>query len=73
MLFPLVALIVLLIVGLVMDELRWSHVGLCLLFVVGALMVFAAFHWQPIIFTVVLAVMDIVLILVIFKGNIQIR
>ena len=73
MLFALVTFITLLIAGLVMDELRWSHVGLCLLFAAGALALFAMFHWQPNLYVAVLAVMDIVLILIIFKGNIGIR
>ena len=73
MLFALVAFIVLLIAGLVKDEVRWMHVGLYLLFAAGALITFVAFDWQPNFYTIVLAVMDIVLVLVVFKGDIQMR
>lgn len=73
MLFAFILFIGLLIAGRVKDELRWSHIALCLLIAVGALVAFAVFHWQPRLYMVVLAVMDIALVLIIFKSDIQIR
>jgi hypothetical protein len=73
MLFALVALIVLCVMGLHLEELRWSHVGLCILLAIGGLLLFAHFRWPPLAYTVVLAAIDIVLILVVFKGDIRIR
>jgi hypothetical protein len=73
MLLALIVFIMLLACGIFMQELRWMHVGMCLLLVVLAAALFATFHWQPIFYNAVLAGMDIVLILVIFKGDISIR
>jgi len=72
MLFALIAFIVLLIVGFAMDELTWSNIGLCVLIAVTMFIVFGIFQWPFLIYTVVLAVLDIVLVLVIFKGDISI-
>lgn len=73
MLIALIVFIVLLVFGINMDELRWRHVGLCLLLAASALVMIVVFQWQFIIFSSVLAVMDVVLVLVIFKGDIRIR
>jgi len=73
MLFALVALIVLLVIGLYLGELRASHVVFCLAVAAGGLFVFYQFKWPLLAYTAVLAAVDVVLILVIFKGDIRIR
>ena len=73
MFFALIAFIVLLVFGILMDELRWPHVGLCLFLAAGAFVVIELFQWSPIVFFSVLAMMDAVLVIVIFKGDIKIR
>ena len=73
MLIALIVFIVLLVFGINMGELRLSHAGLCLLFAAVALATIVAFQWPFVIFSSVLAVMDVVLVLVIFKGDIRIR
>jgi len=73
MLLALIVFFMLLACGIYMQELHWVHVGMCLLLVVLVAGLFVTFHWQPIFYNVVLVGMDIVLILVIFKGDITIR
>lgn len=73
MLFALVALIVLLILGLYLGELRASHILSCLAVAAGGFFVFAQLRWPFLAYTAVLAAIDLVLILVIFKGDIKIR
>lgn len=73
MLFALVALVFLLIVGVYLGELRASHVLLWLAVAVVGLFVFYHLGWPFGAYTVVLATIDVVLILVIFKGDIRIR
>ena len=73
MLFAPIVFIVLLVFGIVMGELTWAHVGLCLLLAAIAFVMIAALRWPFIVYFSSLAVMDIVLVLVIFKGDIQIR
>jgi len=72
MLIALIAFFVLLVFGINMGELRLSHVGLCLLFAVVTLVTIAALQWPFIIFSSILAMMDVFLVLVIFKGDIRI-
>ena len=73
MLLVLFIFIGLLIVGRIKDELRWSHVATCLCVALGFLTAFIKFGWQPSFYIAVLAVLDIILLLVVFKGDIQIR
>ncbi len=73
MLIALIAFFVLLAFGINMGELRLSHAGLCLLFAVVTLAMIAALQWPFIIFSSILAMMDVFLVLVIFKGDIRIR
>lgn len=73
MLFALVALVVLLMIGLYLSELRASHVVICLAIAAGGLFVFHELRWPFLAYTAVLAAIDVVLILVIFKGDIRIR
>lgn len=72
MLSVFIIFIGLLVTGLYLQELRWSHVALCFLIALGAVVPFAVFHWHSIIYTAVLGVIDVVLVLVVFKDNIQI-
>ena len=73
MLSALVAMIVLLILGLYLGELRGSHVVLCLAIAVGGVFVFYQLRWPFLAYTAVLGLIDVILILVIFKGDIRIR
>ena len=73
MLLVLFVFIGLLIVGRVKDELRWSHVAVCLCLALGALTAFIKFGWQPNFYIAVLGILDVILLLVVFKGDIQIR
>ncbi|HWB58835.1 MAG TPA: hypothetical protein VG733_05055 [Chthoniobacteraceae bacterium] len=62
----------LLVAGLVKEELGWRSVFLWL--VVGAALfgVFVAFRWQPYFLLAAYALLDIILVFVVFKGDIQI-
>lgn len=73
MLLVLFVFIGLLIVGRVKDELSWSQIGVYLFLAVGALAAFIGFRWEPNLYIAVLGVLDVVLLLVVFKGDIQIR
>jgi uncharacterized membrane protein len=70
---PLVAFIILLVAGWIKDELSWLQIGLLLLFVVRALGVFAALQWQTSFYIALIALIDVVLVLTIFKGDIHLR
>lgn len=72
MLLSLIAFVVLLAFGISLGELELSHVGLCLAVAVGALLVIVACGWPGVVFFSILAVMDAVLVVVIFKGDIRI-
>ncbi len=72
MLTSFILFIGLLIAGRMMDELQWYHIALCVLIAVGALLAFPFLHWQSNLGMAVLSVMNVVLILIIFKGDIQI-
>jgi len=71
MLFALIAMVVLLILGLRLGELRWRHVAMVITITIGAFALFIRFKLPPLLYTGVLAGIDIVLILVIFKGDIR--
>ncbi len=73
MLFVLIAFVVLLGFGVSMEELTWLQVGMCVFLAVAALAAFALSQWPPILYFVGLTVVDVVLVLVIFKGDVQIR
>lgn len=68
-----IAFVILLVLGVSLDELTWLGAGLCLFVAVATLVVFAVFQWPVMIYFVGLTFADIVLILVIFKGDITIR
>jgi len=69
----LIAFVVLLAMGASMQELQWPHVVGCMLFAAAVFAVVALLQWSFAIFYSVLAVIDIVLVLIIFKGDIRIR
>jgi hypothetical protein len=69
--FPLICLVVLLWLG--REELGGKGILLCLLSCIVLLIGRALFDIPPYVFVALLALMDVVLILVIFGGNIRIR
>ena len=73
MLFALAAMFVLFVVGLWLGELRWLHILYALLVALIGFLAFAFFGWHPAGYVVVIAAIDIVLILMIFKGDISLR
>jgi hypothetical protein len=73
MLLALIAFFVLLGSGIAMGELTWLQAGLWSIFAVVAGVVMAVLQWSAILFYVLLAVLDVVLILVIFHGDIKIN
>ena len=73
MLFPLIAFVVILIAGRVMGKFLWSHVGISLMCGASAFALFVALQWQLVVLAVMFALVDIALILIIFRGDIQIR
>lgn len=73
MLFPLIAFVCLLIFGRIQDELSWRQIGLFLLIGIVSLILLQVFHAPAFLYIVILALLDIVLVLIVFKGDIQIR
>jgi hypothetical protein len=73
MLFALATMLVLFIVGLWLNELRWLHILYALVVALIGFVAFAFFGWHPAGYVVVIATIDIVLILMIFKGDISLR
>lgn len=72
MLLALIIFVILLVMGVQMGELNWLQVGLYLLVAAGAFLVVGACRWSGTVFFSVIAVMDIVLVITIFKGDIRI-
>jgi len=66
-------MIALFVAGLWLGELRWRHIFLACLVAVAGFVLFAVFQWHPAGYTAVIGAIDIVLILVIFKGDIRLR
>lgn len=73
MLFPLVAFVVLLIIGLFKQELSWGQVGLFIVIAVGGLFGLRFFDVHVAAYAAVFGLLDVVLILMIFKGDISLR
>lgn len=73
MLLALIAFVVLLVMGVSLEEITWGQAGMCILLAVAALVAFAALHWPLIAYFSGLAIADVILILVVFKGDIVIR
>jgi len=69
--FALIALVVLLVIGRVMGELEWSGIGFVLLMVVVAAVIMNATGLHPALMTAVYALIDVGLILKIFKGDLR--
>lgn len=73
MLFALILLVILCVLGLRWGELHWGHIGWILCVLAGGVWVIEMFRWPPVWFTAVPAVLDIFLVLRIFKGDIRVR
>jgi len=73
MLFALATMFILFVVGLWMGELKWSHISCSLLIAVFGFAAFAFFGWHPAGYTAVIAAIDIILILMVFKGDVSLR
>jgi hypothetical protein len=71
--FAVVALVVLLVAGRVTQELEWSLIGIILLLVLSAAAIMIAVDLHPALLTAVCAIVDVGLILKIFKGDLKIR
>jgi hypothetical protein len=67
----LILYLVLLIVGWLREELDGWHSLLGLLVLVGLMGLFATMHWQPYFLTAVIGVLDVALLLKIFKGDVM--
>lgn len=73
MIFAPIAFVLLLVLGFITHELSWVQIGLFLFAAGSSLFVFYLL-WLPLIaYTVVLGIMDVILILMIFKRDITIR
>lgn len=73
MLIILILLIVLPVTGVDLGELRAPHVLFCLATAVGGVFVCYELRWSLGPYFATVAVMDIVLVVVIFKGDIRIH
>ena len=71
--FAVVALVVLLVAGRVTQELEWSLIGIIVLLVLSAAAVMIAMGLHPAFLTAICAIVDVGLILKIFKGDLKIR
>ena len=69
--FALIALVVLLVIGRCMGELEWFGIALVLLIVGVAAALFAYLDLHPVLMTAVYALIDVVLVLKIFKGDLR--
>jgi hypothetical protein len=70
--FVLVAFICLLIAGLYLQELDWRDVGLAVLILVAGMIVLSLFRLPPMLFTALVAILDAVLVVKVFKGDLRI-
>ena len=69
----IVVFVALLIAGRVTDEVSWRGVGVCLLLVAGAFIACALLRLNIAIFMAFLGLIDVFLVIAIFKGDVQIR
>ena len=69
----LVVFIALLVAGRVMDELSWRGIGTCLLLAAGVFIACAVFQWNIAIFMICLGLLDVFLVIAIFKGDVRLR
>lgn len=73
MLFALAVFLVLLILGIVKDELRVLHAAAFLVMAIAVFFVVALLHWPIFAYTAFIALLDIVLILMVFRGDVRLR
>jgi hypothetical protein len=73
MIIVLTAFVVLLATGVALQELEWPQVVAWVLAAAGVLAVVVALQWSPAAFCSAIALMDAVLVVVIFKGDIRLR
>ncbi len=71
MIVPLIVFWVLMILG--RSELGWKGIAFCVILWLGLLLAFYYFGVSPYVFIGVQAMLDVILIIVIFKGDIPIR
>ncbi|WP_309693496.1 hypothetical protein [Armatimonas sp.] len=71
LLFLPITLLVLLGVGLYLEELRPKHVAFCLALALAVFAVFQMLHWHWFGYAFFLTLLDGILVLVIFKGDIR--
>ena len=71
--FALLLFIALMIAGRYLDRLSWRGIAVCLGFVAATITLFVTFDWQPRLLTAVFAVLDIILVLIVFRGDVRIR
>ncbi|CAN5518665.1 hypothetical protein BH09VER1_BH09VER1_51370 [soil metagenome] len=73
MLFALAAFLILLILGIVKDEIRALHAAAFLVLAIIAFLVVGFLEWPLFAYATFIALLDIILILLIFKGDVRIR
>lgn len=73
MLFALAVFLVLLISGIIKDELRVLQAAVFLVVAVAAFFLVALLQWPVFAYTAFIALLDVVLILMIFKGDVHLR
>ncbi len=73
MILALIIFITLLVAGFIMQELSWGQIGLFLSVATALLLVFYVCLIPLVAYTAVLGVMDAILVLMIFNGDIAIR
>jgi hypothetical protein len=69
--FVVVVFVGLLIAGLYLQELDWKNVGVASLVFVAVTVLAGVFGFPALAFTAIMAVLDIVLVLMVFKGDIR--
>ena len=73
MLFAFAAFLALLILGIVKDELRVLQAATFLVAAIAAFFICTLFQWPIFAHTAFIALLDIVLVLIIFRGDIRLR
>ncbi len=73
MLFAPAVFLVLLILGIVKDELRVLQAAVFLVVAIAVFFVVALLQWPIFAYTAFIALLDIVLILMVFRGDVRLR
>ena len=73
MLLVALLFVALLVAGVALGELEWRPLLGFVLVAAGGLAAFIVFRWPPMWYTAVLAGLDVVLVLWVFKGNLSLR